>query len=539
ASTGTSAYRFPVVVNQPGTAQVKFTTQLNGETDAFEVPLEVKPLDVTEQVVESGTTDKQAIIPLNVDKNVATDAGGLDISLASSLIPQLAAPAQQVLDDPLPFAEPAASKLAIAASLQTLSQTYGQSFSDFNPSQQITSAIDQLKALQKPDGGFAAYPGAEKSDPFATAYATQAIAQAKQAQTFPTLRNYLSKTLADPGQYDFCKQTLCKNQLRLHTLIALADLGDKRTEFLADIYAQRAQLDPVDQIRLARYLSQFPDWQQEANAIAAEFREITNQTGRSAQVNLPQGWHWLSSPTATQAEALKLAIAQKAKPDAIAKLTQGLLNQRRNGTWQSSYDNAQALTALVETSKLQPTPPNFSATATLAGKNLANAQFQGYQKPSKSVSVPLSDLPRGKNDLTLKKTGNGILHYLVAYRYRLQGNQPGRLNGLRITRSLRPANQEQAIHTTGLYAVDSLKVPVGQVYDVGLEIITDHPVDQVIITDPLPAGFEAVDNSFQTSTPYFKAKGDSWQVNYQTIYKDRIVAFGDRLNPGVYTLHYL
>ena len=539
ASTGTSASRFPVVVGQPGTAQVKFTTELNGKTDAFEVPLEVKPLNVTEQVVESGTTENQATIPLNVDTNVATDSGGLDISLASSLIPQLAAPAQQVLEQSLPFAEPAASQLAIASSLQTLSQTYGQTFSDFKSGKQVTSAIDQLKGLQKPDGGFAAYPGAEKSDPFVTAYAAQAIAQAKQSPTFPTLRNYLNKTLADPGQYDFCKQALCKNQLRLHTLIALADLGDKRTEFVADIYAQRNQLDPVDQIKLARYLSQLTDWQQEASNMAGELREITTETGRSAQVNLPQGWRWLSSPTATQAEALRLAIAQKAKPDAISKLTQGLLNQRRNGTWQSTYDNAQALTALVETSKLQPTPPNFSATAELAGKTLANAQFQGYQKPSKSVTVPLSDLPRGKNDLTLKKTGNGILHYLVAYRYRLQGNQPGRLNGLRITRSLRPANQEQTLHTTGLYAVDSLKVPVGQVYDVGLEIITDHPVDQVVITDPLPAGFEAVDDSFQTSTPYFKAKGDSWQVNYQTIYKDRIVAFGDRLNPGVYTLHYL
>jgi alpha-2-macroglobulin len=540
ADTGTSATRFPVIVGQPGTAQVKFTTQLNGETDAFEVPLEVKPLNGMEQAVETGTTENQATIPLNINNPVATDVGGLDISLASSLIPQLAAPAKQVFDPQnLPFAEPIASQLAIASSLQTLSQTYGQLFNNLNFSQQIASAINPLKALQTADGGFAAYPSAEKSDPFTTAYAAQAIAQANQAPTFPALRPYLSKTLADPGQYDFCKQTLCKNQLRLQTLIALAALGDKRTEFLADIYAQRNQLDPVDQIKLARYLSQLPDWQQEATSMAAELRKITNETGRSTRVNLPPGWHWLSSPTATQAEALKLAIAQKAKPDAIAKLTQGLLDQRRNGTWQGTYDNAQALTALVEASKLQPTPPNFSATATLGGKNLANAQFQGYQTPHKTVTVALADLPRGKNNLTLKKTGDGILHYLVAYRYQLQGNQPGRLNGLRITRSLRPANQEQPITTIGLYAIDSLKVPVGQVYDVGLEIITDHPVDRVVITDPLPAGFEAVDNSFQTSTPYFKAKGDNWQVNYQTIYKDRIVAFGDRLNPGVYTLHYL
>ncbi|MBF2027055.1 MAG: alpha-2-macroglobulin family protein [Oscillatoriales cyanobacterium C42_A2020_001] len=547
AGVGTNAYRFPVLVDQPGTATVKFSSQLNGNTDAFEVPLEVKPLTVMEQVVESGTTDSQKAIPINVDKNVANDAGGLDLSLASSLVPQLTAPAQQVLDEQdLPFLEPAASQLSIAANLQTLSKTYGQTFAGFNPTQQATQALNRLQALKKPDGGFAAHPNAPKSDPFVTAYAAQAIAQADRVfadsalstQT-SALKTYLSKLLADPGQYDFCKQTLCKNQVRLNTLLALADLGDRRTEFVADIYAQRDQLDAMDQLRLARYLSQLPDWQSEAKTLASQLQESTYETGRNAKVNLPEGWRWFGSGTATQAEALRLAIAQKARPETIDKLAQGLLAQRRNGTWQTTYDNAEALTALVEYSQLQPTPPNFTATADLAGKNLATAQFQGYQKPSTMVNVPMANLPREKNDLVLKKSGNGILHYLVAYRYRSQGNQPGRLNGLRVTRTIRPANEENGLYTTGLYATDSLKVPVGQVYDIGLEIIADRAVDHVVITDPLPAGFEAVDNSFQTSTPYFKAKGDSWQVGYQTLYKDRVVAFGDKLNPGVYTMHYL
>jgi alpha-2-macroglobulin len=60
-----------------------------------------------------------------------------------------------------------------------------------------------------------------------------------------------------------------------------------------------------------------------------------------------------------------------------------------------------------------------------------------------------------------------------------------------------------------------------------------------LITDPLPAGFEAVDTSFQTATPYFQAQQDSWQINYQTIYRDRIVAYADHLEAGVYNLHYL
>ncbi|UBF27945.1 alpha-2-macroglobulin family protein [Kovacikia minuta CCNUW1] len=286
--SGTSAYRFPVVVQGTGEAKVQFKTQLNQATDGFELPLEVRSQNVTEQVVETGTTTSEAKIPIRMNKDVATDVGGLDISLASSLIPTLTAPAQQVLDETtLPFLEPAASQLAIAANLQTLSQTYGQSFASFNPTQQANQAIDRLQKLQKPDGGFAAYPGAERSDPFITPYAAQAISQATRAgvesRLIATLQNplvgYLKKLLADPGQYDFCKQALCKQQVRLQTLIALAELGEQRNDFLADLYAQRNQFDLVDQIRLARYLFRFPDWQQEAKTMATQIQETVNGNG--------------------------------------------------------------------------------------------------------------------------------------------------------------------------------------------------------------------------------------------------------------------
>ena len=548
STTGTSGYRFPVKVAQAGAATVEFTTQLNGATDAFKVPLEVKAQTVMEQVIEAGSTTDQAKVALSVDQKVVNDSGGLDLTLASTLVPQLTAPAQQTLDpEMLPFLEPTASQLSLVANLQSLGKTYQQTFSGFDLKQRADQAIAQLQTLRKPDGGFATYPEGKQSDPFVTPYGAIAIAQARtafgDAIVNPTmvdgLRTYLTKLLANPGQYDFCNNPLCKNQVRLETLIALAALGDTRTEYLPDLYAQRKDFDPLQQMKLARYLAQFPDWQTEATAIAAEFQESTTETGRSARVNLPENWRWHASPVTTQAEALQLAIAQKTRPDTINKLAQGLLAQRRNGTWQTTYDNAQALAALVAYSQLQPTPPNFTATAKLAGKTLASTQFQGYRKPSETVNIPMTDLPRGQNDLTLAKSGNGTLHYLAAYRYRLSGDQPGQLQGLRVTRTIRPANEEKALYTTGLYVLKPLQLPVGQVYDIGLEIITDHPVDHVVITDPLPAGFESVDESFQTTTRYFKAKGDSWQVGYQTLHKDRVVAFGDKLNPGVYTLHYL
>lgn len=546
--SGTSAYRFPVEVQGTGEAKVQFNTRLGSATDGFAVPLEIRNQAVMEQVVESGATDNEAKIPINVEKDVVPDAGGLNIDLASTLIPTLSAPARQVLDETdLPFLEPATSQLAIAANLQTLAKTYSQSFTGFDTKQQSKQAVARLLRLKKGDGGFAAYPGAEKSDPFATAYAAGAIAQANQsglevenfAALQASLKAYLSSVLANPGQYEFCREQRCKNQLRLQALIGLAELGDRRNDFLAELYAARDQFDYVDQLRLARYLSRFPDWQQESKTMADQLQETISETGRTATVNLPLGWGWFNSPAAAQAEALQLAIEQKAKPEVVDRLLQGLLAQRRNGTWQTTYDNAVALTALVDYSKLQPTPPNFEATAQLAGKTLGTAKFQGYQKASETIDVPMSDLPQNRNDLILKKSGKGKLHYLVAYRYQLKGSQPGRLNGLRVTRTLRPANQDKVLFRTGLVAPDPLKVAAGQVFDVGLEIITDHPINHLVVTDPLPAGFEAVDNSFQTTTPYFEAKGDSWQLAYKTIYKDRVVAYGDRLDSGVYTLHYL
>lgn len=563
--SATSAYRFPIVVRSVGESKVRFTTQLNGNTDAFEVPLEIKPLEITEEVVETGVipnsfetqrnakgnakerrvfqsqTANQVKVFLNVDKNVLPGAGGLEIQLASTLIPEIKAPAKQVIeDDDLPFAEPAASKLIIAANLQRLSEKYAQIFPEFDFTKQSTQAIAQLQKLQLADGGFAAYPGQEKSDPWISLYVAESLAKANiNSQMIPRLKGYLQKILANPGQFEFCKQQPCKSQMQLNALIAIAQFGDKRNSFLTDIYQQRNNFDLVTQIKLTRYLSQFPEWEDESKQLLQQLQQYIYETGRTAVINLPSSCVGMNSPTTAQAQALRLFITSQVKPEVIDKLFQSLLTLRRNGTWQTSYDNAQALTALVEYAKLQPTPPNFAATVKLAGKKIGESRFQGYRNSSLQLNVAIANLPRGHHDLTLQKSASGKLHYLLTYRYRLQGNQPGRFNGLRISREISRVG-DKMLQKIGLYAFDKpLTIQTGQVYNIELELIVDHPVDRVVINDPLPAGFEAVDESFQTATSALKAKADNWQLGFKTIYSDRIIAYADHLDPGVYSLHYL
>ncbi len=547
APSGTKAYRFPMVAQEVGTGKVQFASKIGPWDDAFAVDLEVKPLEITEQVVETGTTETQVTIPLNIEKRKIANAGGLEINLASTLIPEIIAPAKQVFtEDSLPFLETTSSQLLIAANLKLLAANYGQTFNQFNPSQQANQALIQLQKLQLPDGGFAYLPGRENSNPYLSAYATNAISQAIKAgiavdsNLTNNLKSYLRSILANPSQYRNCYKNSCKNQIRLKALIALGELGDRRSDYLVSVYEQRDNLSDYDKISLIRYLFQFPQWQKEAQEMLNQFQETIYETGRSARVNLPSSWRWLSSNTTLQAQTLRLFIDQNGNPEVINRLLQGLLDLRRQGTWQTSYDNAQALSALVDYAQLQPTPPDFTATAKLQRRELANFRFSGYQNTSQQLQIPISQLPRGKNDLVLQKSGSGTLHYLTAYRYRLQGNQPGRLNGLRITRSIRPANQQEVLRKIGLAPEEkALKLTSGQVFDIGLEIISDHSVDHVLITDNLPGGLEAVDTSFQTTANYFQPQQDSWEISYQKIHRDRIIAYGENLEAGVYTLHYL
>jgi uncharacterized protein YfaS (alpha-2-macroglobulin family) len=216
-----------------------------------------------------------------------------------------------------------------------------------------------------------------------------------------------------------------------------------------------------------------------------------------------------------------------------------LLDMRHNGVWGDSYDNAEALDAIGEYGIAQGPVPNFTATATLAQTSVMNERFVGYAKTQRSAFVPMASLPHGRAALSLAKEGVGTLRYVVSYEYRPSNGLPGAINSLRLLRDIRPANKSQVLYSIGVSVPGQpLSLPAGNVFDVGLQIIVDHFVSYVIIDDPLPAGFEAVDTSFATSTPYFQSTS-AWQIDYQTVGRDRVTAFASMLSPGVYALHYL
>jgi uncharacterized protein YfaS (alpha-2-macroglobulin family) len=545
----TRAYRFAMMAGGPGTSTATFTAQNAGAgssaSDGFAIPVSVIDRAVMESVVTTGVaTDGTTNLPLDIAAGTPTDTGGVQLVLANSLIPDALVAANAVFADEDRVAIAAAGRLIVAADILRLTALTNTVGPTDEARARAATALAFLATLQRPDGGFASYPGAKGSDPFDSLEVLHAYSRAHaagiavNAASRARAVNFANVALADPGAWPWCKDDPCKSRLRLHALDAITGAGDRRTSYLGDIDAVRDQLDLADRIRLARLLLLAPGYGERGKAEARELGDRVYQTGALATFNAPERYRWFAQPVVAQALMTQLLLAQHADPATVDKLTRSLLALRRNGSWGCACQNAAALDALVDVTLHAGRPPGARVTAAVGPVGLGEINFFADHAASRTLDVPAAQLPRGRSQVTLALAQPGTLHYAVTYRYRIAGPQRGQLEGLRITRLVHPAGTALTAATMGL-ALLALPVDLhaAQVFDIELQVITDHPIDRVQITDPLPAGMEAVDTSFKTTNAV--APAQSWQIDDQQIFHDRIEAYADHLGPGIYVLHYL
>jgi uncharacterized protein YfaS (alpha-2-macroglobulin family) len=540
-----AAYRFDVRATGSTPAQVTFKTALGGNADAFTLPLPVQSDDSLETVATSGaTTDAASSVPLDVPDGAAGPFGGLDLTLASTLLGETREPARQLEKQRPPFALGIASRIAIAADSLLLDKQFGNSAGDARLRTILTGDLSALETLALPDGSYAPWPGAKAGDIWSTAFAATALGQARSAGAnvdgaLAHAERFLKARLADPGP-ECARDAACRAAVRLEALETLGTLGKPRNDFLSDIWARRDALSYGERAELARLLLKLPDWHAQGLQLRDKLLEQVYESARRATVNDPGAGE---SPVAAQAQMLALLVESGTPAERVDKVLTSLLALRRNGTWGCSCDDAEALNALVTYAKTAGPPGDFSVAASVGDAKL-RAVFQGYKRTLTQGTFPLggaTGVPAGKSTLAFSKSGAGTLHYTVALRYKTPDVSAGAYAGIRIDRFVRAANDPKVLAQFGLSAVaaDAIHLPAAAVYEIEDRIIADHPLDDAIVTDPLPAGLEAVDTSFQTATQFFQGNTDAWQIDYQQIYRDHVIAFAQHLPAGVYAVHYL
>jgi uncharacterized protein YfaS (alpha-2-macroglobulin family) len=538
----TQAFRFPMRVTGSADASVQFTTILGDRQDAFQELLPIRSSDVLESVVQNGVTDDRIGIPLDLDAPGNAEDSALDITLASTLVPETREVVSAALADDMPFASAVAGRVAVAADAILLNRQYKSATDAPLLQGALARSLDALRALQREDGGYASWPGARRSDISVSALCAESLMRARAAgmdvsADVRRVREFLLARLNDPSPEPRGKQEPQRGKIRLEALEALGALGERRSDHLADIYARRKTYSFSERIGLARYLLRLPAWSAQAVALREEILGAVHLTARVATLNAAD-----ASPetaTAGQARLVRFLIEAHASAEEVDRAFLGLLDLRRNGVWRCPCDAGEAMNAVVAYAALQPAPPNFSVTAEMPGV-VFRTQFRGYANTLLTRRLTGARLPHGNATLTLSMNGKGKLYYLIAYRYAIQGNRPGAYAGLRLERIVRPANEQRELARFGLALPGApVRLDAGHVFAVEDRITTDHPLNAMVLTDPLPASFEAVDTAFQTSTRFFEPGMNNWEIAYQQIYRDRVVAYAQHLEAGVYAVHYL
>ncbi len=542
AATGMQAFRFPVVAGTPAPTTFEANSALGSQRDAFRVPFLVTQQAITDSVIESGVaTTGSSNVPIDF-----AAGGTLHVTLANSIVPQLAVPAERVIGgDALPLADEAASRLVIASALNVLRPTYKLQLS-FAPATEAAANLQRLLALQRADGGFGEFINASQSDPFVSAAALDALlfarARGVAIPAAPVARAtaFLGAVLADPGRYKWCaKDALCKAQVRFEALWALSLNGAPRTDFLPQIVAQSNQFDDATQIRVARYLQRTGAWRAQGAQMADRLVQTLYVTGRYATLNLsaPSPWAWQDSRPDAQAQMLQLLLDRHAPAEQIDGAVRALLAQACRCGWPTTDDTASALVALTAYAATEHLVPSH-ASVTIGGTTVATARF-GSTVASQTFDVPVAAL---RGNAAIVGTTAGRVHYVLLYTYPVRSDAPGELAAFRVMRLVNDpsaAANAAPVATMDLAAGGPVNLPAGRVFDVGVRVIVDHPVDRIVIDDPLPAGFEAVDTTFRTTLQALAPQTDSWQIDAQQIYRDRVIAYASHLGPGVYDVHYL
>jgi alpha-2-macroglobulin len=297
--------------------------------------------------------------------------------------------------------------------------------------------------------------------------------------------------------------------------------------------------------------------------MAARLEQTLYVTGRYASANVNESWSWLGTLISAQSHMLALLIERHAPQEQLDGAVRALVAQQCRCGWPTTYDTANAvmaLTAYTATEKLVPS----TATATIGTTTIGTATF-GSTASSQTFTVPASTLPpntplhisltatkniTAANSVTLSLSKgdtaeHGTVHYLVLYTYPVPANAPGELAAFRVIRTLNDPTVATSTKTAAPVATMDIatalpvSVAAGRVFDVGVRAIVDHPVDRLVIDDPLPAGFEAVDTTFRTALQAMIPQSNSWQIDTSQIYRDRVVAYASHLEPGIYDLHYL
>jgi hypothetical protein len=555
--------RFALRAPRVGKAKVRFKIKGGGAEDTVEITRDIKVPMVLEAVALYGDTTKASAEKLGDLSAVRDDTGGLDVSLSSTALVGLNSGLEQLVQYPYGCTEQLVSRLVPLLPLRDLARDYHADLpKDLGPV--ITKAVADILGHQRGDGGFGFWAESSEANPWVTAYALWGLSTAQRHQV-----SVPERAIKDATAYlRRALPTMQKNPYLFASapfvLDVLAENGEPDPGFLSQVFEKREQLPLFARAQLLHAMVLSKSEGALIEKLVAEIEGHVRLDGNKASAVANEGSRYavlMDSEARTSALVLRGLLAARPTHALGSKLAMGLLAVRRGGTWRNTQETAWALLALDDYGKAQEkVEPDFTAHVFLGEAELYRAVFHGRSLENPKTSVPTSGLIAGSGAaLSFDVEGQGRLFYEARLRYATKALPPKGLDrGFFIKKTLRAVTAEgleEALKIVPETGTSSFKG--GDLVLADVLVVTPSPREIVVIDDPLPAGFEAVDAHLATTGARYdvdsadaRADGNddddddvgrsSGRSSFvREIRDDRVLFFVDHLSAGMFRYRYL
>jgi uncharacterized protein YfaS (alpha-2-macroglobulin family) len=221
----------------------------------------------------------------------------------------------------------------------------------------------------------------------------------------------------------------------------------------------------------------------------------------------------------------------------ITKLARGLLDGQRYGRWASTQENLVALRAIRRYFDVfEKTAPSYAGKLWLGAAAYAEQAFVGRSNARASAALGWNALgPGSTHDVAVAKAGAGRMYYRVGVSYAPRETNLPALDAGFIVRRTYAAVDDPA--DVSRLPDGRIKVRLGAKVLVTLEALTTSPRYQVALVDPLPAGFETVNEALATSErAAHPALAAPW--DFTNLRDERSEAFALQLGEGLHRFSY-
>ncbi len=541
--------RNKVVADKLGTAEFTFRAFTDTDRDGllWKIPIEVPRLREAVALYES-TVEPERNERIQIPRDIFKELGNVQFTLASTAMVGLSGGIPYLFGYPYGCLEQRLSHVLPMILVKDLVDAFKfEVLKDKDYRAVVTKMLDEVPLFQRSDGGFSYWKNTDETWPYLSAFTMYTLVQAER-QGYTIDNNvkerglsYLRDVLNGKIKFDWYGQSAwsCTRALCLYTL-ALS--GKPDFGYMEKLYNDRTTMGLFAKAYLLKALNASKGNPAMIDELVRDLLNHAKVAPTSAHFEEQESidWYWIfHSNTRTTALILQALVETQPENSLIPKVVRWLIDRQKSGCWRTTQENWYVVDALATYFKVyEKEEPNFTAEVRVAGGELMKEIFKGRSLNTVSRDLPLSDLQLGvEYPMDFLKQGPGRLYYTVRMNYYPSGQTRAKEEGISV------------IKTMDRFApgYDSIaSISAGAISKVTLTISTNQARNFIVVDDPVPAGLEIINTSFQTSGTNLREeeqpRADWWTYNpfrHRELYDDKALFFADYLPAGVYTLTYL